>query len=172
MIDRSKYICATIILFFLSLCIAEDKTENLSQNIDIQLTSHLGDNQIFIAGDTVFYYLSLNHDASHQLIQILPSKLLPNAFFRQGDFYRTPDDGTPFRFEVSEPFGKETIWVFASIKTLPILPGRELDNGLKILSDTIHSIIEKIHQYKNQENILFGQISTSITTKQNIPRNR
>lgn len=91
--------------------------------IPVELTTHLGDQQKFVEGDEIQFLLSLGSDAyiymyyvdaKHKITQILPNPNQPGHYYSAGYFLTIPEYINTYRFTISEPFGSESIWVFAS----------------------------------------------------------
>ena len=117
-------------LLFLTLllcgCSALHKTDSLASElhpIPLELTTHLGDQQQFIEGDEIQFLLSLGSDAyiymvyldaKNNITQILPNKNQPGNFYSAGYFLTIPEYVNGYRFIISQPFGDESVWVFAS----------------------------------------------------------
>lgn len=122
-------------------------TEQKKINIDV--TTHLGDVDHFQEGDSLFFLISLDSDAyitviyqnaKAELIQLLPNQNQQKTFYKSGLFLKLPDAGSAFSFKIQAPFGRETLWVFASDLPSPELKGRYLDDGLKKLVGKMASI--------------------------------
>jgi hypothetical protein len=144
----------------------EDKT-----SIHVEITTHLGDKQTFVEGDTISFFLSLDkdayivaiyEDADDKRIQILPNTKQEDNFFPAGLFIPLPGEGSSFRFTVSAPFGRETVWVFASKEPIPEFQGEVLGNGLKRLHGDMASIRNQIEAVAQSS---FGEHRLSIFTK-------
>ena len=89
-----------------------------TNTIDIDITTHLGDQQTYVAGDSIEFLMNLSQDAyililyidaAGNIIQILPNGLVTNNFIKAGLYINIPDQSTPFQFTVSAPFGRETV---------------------------------------------------------------
>ena len=162
-------LAAALFMFFI-LNVAQAET-TIQNTIDIEVTTHLGDKQIFQRGDVISFLISLDReafvlmiyeDAEHNIVQIIPNRYRQNNRYKTGLFMSVPNRDEPFEFVVSPPFGKETIWVFASDQSFPILDGMEMENGLKKLSDDFQTVLSKIRS--ESSNRLYGETKTSITT--------
>jgi len=93
------------------------------QTINIEITSHLGDQQVFVENDIISFFISLDHsayiyvfyqDASNHVYQLLPNKTQIEHYFNAGDYIPFPAQNSDFQFKIQPPFGKEQLWVFAS----------------------------------------------------------
>jgi hypothetical protein len=139
--------------------------------IQVEITTHFGDGQSFVEGDTIAFFLSLDtdahivavyEDAERRRVQILPNVNQESNYYRSGIFHPIPGKDAPFRFLVTEPFGTETLYVFASTTPMADLPGDLLDNGLKQLHGDINAIRSLI---KAQARAAFGECSLQIRTR-------
>ena len=121
--------------------------------VDVNLTTHLGDQQSFVAGDRISFLLSLDRDAyvylfyldaDSNLLQLLPNQKLTRHFFSAGLFIPVPDRQQPFRFTVQPPYGEEIMVAFASDNGSLRFSGEPLANGLILLRDSLGQIGERI----------------------------
>jgi len=101
------------------------------ERIPLELTTHLGDQQRFVEGDEIQFLLSLGHDAYiymyyidavNNITQILPNENQQTNFYTAGYFLTIPEYKNLYRFTISEPFGNESIWVFASDRSITMKP--------------------------------------------------
>lgn len=139
-----------------------------SRTIDLSVTTHLGDAQTFVEGDMVSFYVSLDTDAYLSILYqdaggglevLLPNALYADTFFKAGLFIPIPDEQTPYQFRVTAPFGRETLWVFASDIPLPSLSSNHT-GPLAITS--VRGTFEK---HCRERNAAFAQTSLTIETK-------
>ena len=160
-----------LIIFLLAGCSAYNKTTTPSnstnltdkaqlESIPLELTTHLGDQQQFVEGDEIQFLLSLGEnayiymfyiDAANNIIQILPNENQQSNFYAAGYFQTIPEYEHLYRFTISEPFGYESIWVFASDQSITI----------KQLPGSIESIKQLI---KNSSEKAFGEYVLNIVT--------
>lgn len=181
MLNAIKSVGLAIILFlnsFISVANSKDETdlaalENRLKPIKVDITTHLGDKQTFLKGDSISFLLSLDadayllaiyEDATGRLTQLIPNKQFSKTYYKAGLFITLPDENAAFKFKVQAPFGKETLWVFASDMPLPGLEGRYLKNGLKQIKQDVASIKKLILSHKQTA---FGETSLVIHTKNN-----
>jgi hypothetical protein len=159
---------ALLFLLFINFSHADTAINN---TIGIEVTTHLGDKQTFQKGDVISFLISLDRDAyvlmiyedaEHNLLQIIPNRYRQINRYDTGLFISVSNRDEPFEFVVSPPFGKETVWVFASEQSFEELQGMELENGLKKLSASLPDILAKIRA--NQSKHLYGEASTTIST--------
>lgn len=130
------------------------------QSIPLELTTHLGDQQTFTEGDEIQFLLSLGDDAyiymyyvdaENQITQLLPNKNQSGNFYTAGYFLTIPEYSTAYRFKISQPFGKESLWVFAS------------DQEVK-MNGSFDSIDQYRRLVKQGSNVKFGQYELQIIT--------
>ena len=152
----------SVLLFFLLSCSASYTTFNVPklQSIPVELTTHLGDLQQFVEGDEIQFLLSLGSDAfiymyyidaANNIKQILPNENQQSNFYAAGYFLTIPEYEILYRFIVSEPFGNESIWVFASDQSITMKP--------------LPASIENIEQLiKNSSEKAFGEYVLNIVT--------
>ncbi len=145
--------------------------KNLLQAIEIDITTHLGDVRHFVEGDKLSFLLSLGRDshvlilyqnAKQQIIQLLPNRNRPEYFLKAGLFISIPEPGAPFIFNIDPPFGKEVLWVFASVEGFPELAGKFRQDGTKKLSGNMDMIRKKL---KARSRTAFGEVSYSLYTR-------
>jgi hypothetical protein len=139
-----------------------------AQPFNLSVTTHLGDKQTFREGDLVSFYVSLDkdayltilyQDAGGQLSVLLPNTLHPENFFRAGLFIPIPNEQNPFQFRITPPFGKETLWVFASDKSL-----FDASSDKTPLAGFITSVRNTINQRCRKRNAQCEEASLGITT--------
>ncbi len=140
------------------------------QPLEIELTTHLGDKQTFIEGDYVTFLASTNQDsyfllmyknAIGQIIQLIPSTKLGRGFYKAAYYFEIPDSRSGFIFQISEPFGEETIELFASNIHFPNFDGQILENGFKKHDPkSFYKQLQLFQQRSSQECFSFQQTRT------------
>lgn len=122
----------TLTLLVLVSCTAKDETKTQAKQLDVipvELTTHLGDKQQFMRGDEIQFLLSLGSDAyiymyyidaENNITQILPNSNQQSSHYSSGYFLTIPEYENGYRFLISEPFGEEKIWIFASDRSIDI----------------------------------------------------
>lgn len=151
-----------VLIFSLLSCSASHTTSNATwlQSIPVELTTHLGDQQLFVEGDEIQFLLSLGSDAfiymiyidaEDNLIQLLPNQNQSSNYYSAGYFLTIPEYDNGYRFVIKKPFGEEFIWVFASDQSI----------SLNKNDDSIASIKEIIKQKSWQ---VYGEYVLKITT--------
>jgi len=157
-------------ILFTTVSFAETKQPR-NEPIQFEITTHLGDNQTFKQGDVISFMVSLDkdaylsliyQDASGNLIQILPNELASNNFYEAGLFLAVPNREQAFRLTVSPPFGRETLWGFASSAPLPTLTGESLHNGFVIIGKDMAEVLKTLRP--KQTGIQYGEAKTTLTT--------
>ena len=142
-----------------------------AKQINIDVTTHLGDVKDFQAGDQVSFLLSLDtdayvvvvyQDARGDILQLLPNRRMRDYFYKAGLFLRLPDPAAPFAFTIQPPFGRETLWVFAADRPLPELAGSYLKNGLKKLTGDLAAIRKVL---AGQARAAYGEASLVLHTR-------
>ena len=165
----AMFIGLTLANFASDLVIADTNNNN---TINVEITTHLGDKQTFKEDDRLSFLVSLDRDAyllmiyedaAHNLIQVIPNRYRDSNHYQAGLFVSVPNREEPFRFVVTPPFGKETLWVFAADKPFPTLQGVTFDNGLKKLTEARSVIFSRIRS--NQYRSLYGESNTTIFTE-------
>ncbi len=124
----------------------------ITQNIHIEITSYLGDQQVFQQGDELRFLLSLDRKAylyvfyqtvDKKLIQLIPNKHKKNNFFNADIFIEVPDEASPYQFIVSPPLGKERVYGVAVDRFMQF-EGTNLANGLKRLDISIDEVKKRV----------------------------
>ena len=160
---------AAIILYVAFCLLNATAIEAKNPKINLSVTTHLGDTQSFREGDVVSFYVSLEkdayitvvyQDAGDRLNVLLPNALHENNFFTAGWFIPIPNEQNPFRFRITPPFGKETLWVFASDKPFPGLTTA----GQTALHSNIETVRNTLKKHCRRHNAVFEEASLSITT--------
>ncbi len=149
-----------------------DNVQNTSlEKIGLEITSHLGDHQTFLSGDTLSFFINLERDAyllviyedaSGQLTQIIPNVKNETGFYSSGLFIPLPEENASYRFKVQAPFGQEKVWVFAANLSFQKVKGRRLTKGLIALQSDISAIKKRILRNKPTA---FGEASFTIQTQ-------
>ena len=141
-----------------------------SDNFELDITTHLGDQQTFQRGDTLSLLVTMNQDAhlliiyqdaKNNFIQILPSQHIPTSFYKAGFYFPIPNSQHLFRLTIRPPFGHEYVWAFATQHTPPSLSGRKLNNGFRLLEGNMKQIRE---QLISKANSLLGEAHVEIIT--------
>ena len=144
---------------------ADNKPFNLS------VTTHLGDTRQFLEGDLVSFYVSLDanayltilyQDSGGSVNLLLPNELHADNFFQAGLFIPIPNEQNPFQFRITAPFGRETLWVWASDRPLPGLENQShLSNAIDAARNSFESLC---HLHKARCETASLSIDTSATT--------
>jgi len=164
--------------FFLHICLVilsvGWSSIGLTKNtIDIDITTHLGDQQTYVEGDRLEFLMNLSQDAfvlilyidaADNITQVLPNDFTKNNHVKSGLYINIPNQSAPFQFSVSAPFGRETVWAYASIAPFPKLPGKELKNGLKQLKISLVKINALLKRHFSDKRQDFSSASLVIKT--------
>lgn len=149
---------------------ADTATQRILQPIGIQATTHLGDHQTFRKDDVVSFLLSLERDAyitaiyidAHMsLFQIIPNTHQQDNFYKANLFIPVPPLDAEYNFRIKPPYGEETLWVFASDTSNIRLKGKNLDNGMIKLTQTINEVRHILRRNSKQR---FDEASVRINT--------
>ena len=148
--------------------VAADKT--VTQGAGLEVTTHLGDNQVFAQNDVLSFLISLDKaayitaiysDASGQLHQVLPNAVQKDNYYQANLFIPLPANDAGFQFRVDAPYGRETLYVFASDGPAT-LPGKLLKNGLLKPDWPLARIRAFLQQHSDH---VFEEASVSIQTQ-------
>ena len=129
------------------------------ETIEVNLTTHLGDQQSFVSGDQISFLLSLERDAyvylfyldaDSNLLQLLPNARLTQHAFTAGLFIPVPNKQQPFKFTVQPPYGEEIMVAFASDNGSLGFTGQPLPSGLILMRDDLGQIGEQIRAASEQ----------------------
>ena len=167
-----------IFLFFFVLLFAtntaagdEPKTRQTLSNVNLEITTHLGDQQIFIDQDLVSFFISLDHDAylyifyqnaNDEIYQLTPGLAQKNHFFESGFYIPYPSTSSSFHFHVQEPYGKETIWAYASDQPNIKFDTYINNHSIKQIKQSINNIERKLLSSSIK---LYDRASTIIHTQ-------
>lgn len=138
-------------LFFLVIAPArsESRTSVSLQPVQLEITTHLGDDQSFRQGDPIRFMISLDkpayvalfyQDANFELTQLLPNARRTSSFFKAGLYIPFPDQTADFELTAQAPFGVDRVWAFASDVPIATLEGQVMESGLKHIQLTIDQI--------------------------------
>lgn len=92
--------------------------------------------RIYLRGNRDFYARVVNVMSDGTVIQLLPNQYRSEARFKAGETYSIPGDGDQFSLDVVEPYGKETIIVYASEEPLGKVATRSIGKGLSVYKGT------------------------------------
>jgi hypothetical protein len=102
----------------------KDQTEDPSAPLNVRLWTNKreykeGDRiKIYIRGNKPFYARILYQGVSSELLQLLPNPYRLDPYFNGGVIYEIPSRADQFDMEVTPPFGRESIIVYASTAPL------------------------------------------------------
>jgi Domain of unknown function (DUF4384) len=159
----SRHYWLTVLLVFVAsfFCISVFATETGPSDINVTITTHLGDDQHFQAGDEISLLLNLDRDAylllvyrdaSGNLVKLFPVRKNDNGWVPAGDFIPFPRRADRLRLIVSPPFGEEQVWAFAAAEAFPGTPLKNIDD------------IESLRKQLLSTGISFSAAHTRLTT--------
>ena len=141
------------------------------RRVNLELTTHLGDHQVFSENDNIHFFISLDHsayiyafykDANNNIFQISPGKAQSNHFFTQGIYIPFPEENSKFKFQVIAPFGEEKLFLYASDnKLIDFISFKEEHNILRLKM----SQKDISNHIKSSSINLFGKTELIIHTK-------
>ena len=149
-IRQQSFFCVLLLSLFSNYSTAKDQAlDKALQAVGIQVTTHLGDHQTFRKNDVVSFLLSLERDAyltaiyvdaENNLYQIIPNASQRDHYFKANLFIPIPPKNADYNFKIKPPYGKETLWVFASDADKIRLKGDNLANGMIKLTQTLDEV--------------------------------
>jgi hypothetical protein len=151
---------------------SKDNTQN-NNKINIDITSHLGDNRTFTEGDIISFLVSLDRDAyiliiyqdaEGNTIQIYPNRQDDSGFQKADLFANVLGEEASYEFIVGKPFGREQVWAFAASEPFPKIPGTTIKPGLRLLQYQPEAVFELIRSYGLRPGIAFGEDVMTIKT--------
>ena len=177
-----KFYCRSLFcsLIFMVICIAgvvqaaapsPTQQRNSQQIVNIDITTHLGDQQVFHEHDVISFFISLDQgaylymfyqDATGKLFQLMPGKAQLKHFFTAGYYIPFPAPDSTFKFVVHAPFGEEQLWVFASDQGQLEFKGHEAAQGIKKVELDYVKLVEYI---KSASPKLYGKSRLTIQTR-------
>lgn len=146
------------------------------ETIDLSIKVNVGHGAVFQEGEPISlsvgtdrdcYLLLLYQDAAGNLVQLLPNRHAPEAFFSAGQAFRLPGKHDGFLFTATKPFGKEILWVFAASRAFSNLKGLLQPDGTVLLHDTMDHVLNRLRDHGKLPGILYSEARTVITT---VPR--
>jgi len=152
--------------------IASEQTSGTLDEVNIELTTHLGDQQVYIDKDNISFFISIDRpaylyafykDASGSIYQLMPGMAQKNHFFSTGFYIPFPAKNSAFKFQVQAPFGNETIYIYASDQQQIIFDSLTNNQSLLQITETIKTIESTV---KQASRTLYGHTSLSIKTQE------
>jgi hypothetical protein len=141
--------------------------------INVEITSSFGNGQTYTEGDVINYFASLDRDAymlliyedaGGNLLQIFPNSRSGNPTFAAGSAIQVPQESDPFEFEISEPFGREQVFAFASTEPFPELSGAGHPSGLRVLNIGMDKVLKTLRTSGSRSGAAYGEAFTVLTT--------
>lgn len=153
---------------------SDNETILPAKQIKLAITSEFGDNQTYVEGDELYYYVSADRecyllliyqDAQDNLIQVLPSGQDTENYLPAADFIRLPKAGSNYEFIVEAPFGSESVYAFASSKPFDSLARSILSNGFYLLEGaSIADIRSQLRTFSHNSGAFYGEARTKLNT--------
>ena len=165
--------CMLIAGLFCSMSLAENaniKNKKL-ESVNLEITTHLGDQQSFVEQDIISFFISLDkssflyafyQDASGHIFQLMPGIAKADHYFQPGFYTPFPAPDSSFQFVVQAPFGKEGLWLFASEQQQLKFKGKDTTHGLKKIKQSHAELTAYI---KASSSRLFGSAQLVIHTR-------
>ena len=150
----------------------------LAYPLELELTTHLGNQQHFITGDEIkllvsldeaAYLLLLYQDASGNVSQLFPNAYVKNAYHKPGEYFSLPPQPQHFRFTVGPPYGSEWIWLFAANQPMPELPMKQQQTPPKQIALTMPEIQKLLSNYAEKHQFSLTHRSLKLMTS-SVPR--
>lgn len=176
-----RFALVAILLFFVhdNLALAQNAmssnaSKNILETLDVDITTHLGDDQVFNEGDKISFFVNISQtayltmlykDATGRVLQIIPNQKDKKSLYQAGMFIKVPKDSATFEFVVQPAFGKEQAWVYATDKPLVELPGINLGNGLRLLDGDIDSLAAMISANAKELGLKESHAFVDLTTQ-------
>jgi hypothetical protein len=88
--------------------------------------------EIYLRGNKDFYARIFLLDVAGNTIQLLPNRFRRENNFKGATTYVVPSAADAFTLTISEPFGKESVVVFASTAPMPEISGQTTRSGLLV----------------------------------------
>ena len=148
------------------------KTE-VQKKLALTLTSERGENPVYRFGDELKFSLSLTQDAwvncfyyqaDGNVIQIFPNPHIRVGRLEGGKRYEIPSADTfPFKLQMSEPAGSETIVCFATKEDLTAkLPGSVKGDYVKPLPSAIAADLPRIFQALGSDTLAIADLPMTV----------
>ncbi len=143
-----KTIFALLLLAFMDVASSDESFFNLD------VTTHLGDDQVFEEGDQIRLLLNLDRaaylyifyrDAAGRLFRIFPNEKDRQRVFPAGSYFALPAKEDNYAFRVSPPFGKEHVHVFASDRRLEPPAGEIVGGGFHLITGSIAKVVNHLN---------------------------
>lgn len=148
-----------------------DQSTKVLQSVNLEITSHLGDQQSFVEQDVISFFISLDQaafvyafyqDATGRVYQLIPGRAQPEHYFQPGFYIPFPAQNSSFQFVVQAPFGEEQIWIFASDQGRLVFAGKQSAHGIKQLTEGRSALADSI---KAASSRVFGEASLTFHTR-------
>lgn len=105
-----------------------------------QESYHAGQHmKIYLKGNKPFYARVVYRDASGALVQLLPNIHRTSHYFNGGTVYEIPSGQDSFSLQVTKPYGKESVTVYAGTQPLGDLDMQDA-GGAYAVRDTMEAV--------------------------------
>lgn len=161
-----------ILLFLFShKLVASEHHPKILHKVNIELTTHLGDQQVYIDKDIISFFISIDkpaflyafyQDASGSIHQLMPGMAQTDHFFSAGFYIPFPAKDSPFKFQVQAPFGKETMYIYASDQKQISFNSPVDKQPFALISGTVLDIESTVKQASKS---LYGYSTLSVQTQ-------
>ncbi|MGE4443249.1 MAG: DUF4384 domain-containing protein [Desulfomicrobium sp.] len=124
---------------------------------------------VYIQGNRDFYARVIDVTATGEVIQLLPNAYQSEHFFKGGVAYRIPGEDAGFNLQVTPPFGRDQIIVYASERPLGQASVQPVGNGFSQFRGTTQELGMKlrglqINAAKQGEGAEFYEASWDVET--------
>lgn len=132
-----------------------DKNKIIRQAVNVEITTHLGDQQVFVEKDIISFFINIDkaafvyvfyQDATGAVFQLMPGKSQVEHYFKPGFYIPFPSEKSSFQFVVQAPFGKEQLWIFASDQGKLRFKSISSVQGIKKLNQSFFELTKYIKQ--------------------------
>jgi hypothetical protein len=144
------------------------------QTIQLEVTTSLGDGQVFREGDDVSFFVSLDRDAylllvyqdaAGRLLQLFPNADNPTGFLPAASYVKFPFADSRFRLRVAAPFGEETLWAFAASEPFPNFSGQVLSGDAVSLNIDMQHLLQRVRGHGRRPAVAYGEAQVTLATQ-------
>jgi hypothetical protein len=127
--------------------------------------------KIYLKGNKPFFARVIYKDVSGNLIQLLPNCYRTENYFNGGTIYEIPSGCDKFELDVTPPFGRENIIVYASTKPLGNIDKKDiggiytLNNSLNDVSGRSRGVVIRPTGDRTENTAEFIEVNTEIATR-------
>lgn len=141
--------------------------------IQVELTTHLGNQPSFTEGDTYRLLVNLDQAAylrvyyqnnAGALLQIYPHSTRESGFHEAGYFFSLSSNNNTMVFKVTQPLGTEHFWLFACDKPWPLFKYRRDKQGFLLMAESFNVLQQHIKQFAQNQCTQWGESHLQIET--------